>query len=162
MDAATRAKVDALLAILRGEDVGGECPAIAEGLAADAPLGRGVGGVRALVYARHAETMRLLERALAAAHIAVSPLRGTRVQRDVAVAAVRDAVGDAPHVLLVADARDCAGLHLAALSHIVFFHRVADAAVRAQVVGRAARPGRHSDLAVAELVIEGEINWVGV
>ena len=65
------------------------------------------------------------------------------------------------HVLLVADARDCAGLHLGALSHIVFFHRVADAAVRAQVIGRAARPGRRSDLAVTELVIEGEINWVG-
>ena len=153
------AVVARLIAAEPAAEPGDECAPFATGLAGDGPLGAGAAGgtgARVLIYARHAETMRLLERELAILGVMTAPLRGTRAQRDVAVATFKNVAGRAPRVLLVADARDCAGLHLPEISHVVFFHRVEDAAVRAQVVGRAARPGRTRDLIAYELLDEFE------
>ena len=83
-----------------------------------------------------------------------SVLRGTRAQKDAVLNAVREAAGN--RVLLVTAAKDCAGIHMPWLSDIVFYHRVADRHVEAQVAARGQRLGREHDLTVTVIVNEAE------
>jgi hypothetical protein len=105
-----------------------------------------------LVFTMHAESTRLVEQALAAAAIPHCVLRGCRAQKDAAVRALCDAVG----IMLVTAAKDCAGLHLPFVSHIVFYHRVLDRNVEAQVAARGQRLGRQANLEIITLVNEVE------
>lgn len=109
---------------------------------------------RILVFTMHAESTRLIEFALGIAQVPYSVLRGTRSQKDAVLDAVREAAG--VRVLLVTAAKDCAGIHMPWLSDIVFYHRVADRHVEAQVAARGQRLGREHDLTVTVLVNEAE------
>jgi hypothetical protein len=109
---------------------------------------------RILVFTMHAESTRLIEFALGIAQVPYSVLRGTRAQKDAVLNAVREAAGN--RVLLVTAAKDCAGIHMPWLSDIVFYHRVADRHVEAQVAARGQRLGREHDLTVTVIVNEAE------
>ena len=109
---------------------------------------------RTLVFTMHAESTRLIEFALGIAQVPYSVLRGTRAQKDAVLEAVRAGAGN--RVLLVTAAKDCAGIHMPWLSDIVFYHRVADRHVEAQVAARGQRLGREHDLVVTVLVNEAE------
>jgi hypothetical protein len=107
-----------------------------------------------LVFAMHPESTRLIEFALGLARIPYGVLRGARAQKDAAIEALRSA--PAGGVLLVTAAKDCAGIHMPWLTHIVFYHRVADPHVEAQVTARGQRLGRTHDLEVVVIANEGE------
>lgn len=152
-------KIAALLDIVRGVPVQ-NC--LSDGAAE--PFVRGLLAGRAVVpwpatsprkilvftmYAESTERIRVeLERA-AVPHVV---LRGTRANRDAAVATLR---GPAT-VMLVTSANDCAGLHLPFLSHVVLFHRVRDTAVEQQVAARGQRLGRTANLEIVSIVNEVE------
>ena len=107
-----------------------------------------------LVFAMHPESTRLIEFALELARIPYGVLRGARAQKDAAIESLRSA--PAGGVLLVTAAKDCAGIHMPWLTHIVFYHRVADPHVEAQVTARGQRLGRTHDLEVVVIANEGE------
>jgi len=110
---------------------------------------------RVLVFAMHPETTRQIEFAFGVSGIAYGVLRGGRAQKDAAVEALRAA--PAGGVLLVTAAKDCAGIHMPWLTHIVFYHRVADRHIEAQVAARGQRLGRTHDLSVVLIANEGEV-----
>jgi hypothetical protein len=108
-----------------------------------------------LVFAVIPETYAQLKVALDQRGIRHCSLRGTRAQKDEAVRVLRDdpAVG----VMLVASPKDCGGLDLPFLSHVVFYHRVMDRNVEAQVAARGQRLGRTHNLQIVTLINEGEL-----
>jgi superfamily II DNA/RNA helicase len=157
------AKVAALVRLARGlppegavED--GPVPAFVHGLLEgrrNVPRPPGA-PLRVLVFTMHPETTRALAAALAEAGLPHAALAGTRARRDEAVAALRGAPPGGPFLLLVTAARDCAGLDLPELTHVVFFHRVVDRSVETQVAARGQRPGRAVNLEVVALLNEDE------
>lgn len=107
----------------------------------------------------HPETIGQIRAGLTAAGIGYCALRGARAQRDTAVRELRDN----PHVrvMLVVSPRDCAGLDLPFLTHVVLYHRLLDRNVEAQVVARGQRLGRQHNLEVVSLLNEGEVEVPG-
>jgi hypothetical protein len=110
-----------------------------------------------LVFTMHAESTRLVAGALGACAVPFCVLRGARAQKDEAVAALRGGAA----VMLVTAARDCAGLDLPFISHVIFYHRVHDRHVEAQVAARGARLGRQHDLEIVALANEAEAAELG-
>lgn len=106
-----------------------------------------------LVFAVHSETTAVLSAELARYQVPFAVLRGTRAQKDEAVRRIRS--GEA-QVLVVTTPKDCAGLDLPFLSHVVFYHRVLDRNVEAQVAARGQRLGREHNLEILTLVNEAE------
>jgi hypothetical protein len=155
---AANPKLRALIALLRGEPI--DCindvathPYV-EGLLEgrrDQPWPPGKPH-KFLVFTMHSESTRLVERACANLEIRACVLRGCRAQKDEAVRALHEDVD----VMLVTAAKDCGGLNLPILSHIVFYHRVLDRNVEAQVAARGQRLGREGNLEVVTLVNEAE------
>ena len=155
---AANPKLRALIALLRGEPI--DCindvatrPYV-EGLLEgrrDQPWPPGKPH-KFLVFTMHSESTRLVERACADLEIRACVLRGCRAQKDEAVRALHEDVD----VMLVTAAKDCGGLNLPILSHIVFYHRVLDRNVEAQVAARGQRLGREGNLEVVTLVNEAE------
>jgi hypothetical protein len=111
-----------------------------------------------IVFTMHPESTRNLQRALDAAGIRYVNLRGSRDNKDQAVAALR---GDV-HVLLVTAAKDCAGLNLPFASTCVFYHRVLDRNVETQVAARGQRLGRLHNYEVVAIHNEAEVEEGGV
>ena len=107
---------------------------------------------KVLVFTVHPETTALIGAALGAAGVPFCVLRGSRAQKDEAVRRLREEVG----VMLVTSPKDSGGLHLPFLSHVVFYHRVLDRNVEAQVAARGQRLGRTHNLEVVTLVNEAE------
>ena len=108
-----------------------------------------------LIFTMHSEATRHIEFALEIAQVSYGVLRGTRTQKDAAVEKLRTAAMTS--VLLVTAAKDCAGIHMPWLSHVVFYHRVADHHVEAQVAARGQRLGREYNLEVVLIANEAEI-----
>ena len=108
-----------------------------------------------LVFTMHAESTRHIEFALELAGVSYGVLRGARAQKDAAVEELRSR--QTPGVLLVTSAKDCAGIHMPWLSHIVFYHRVTDRHVEAQVAARGQRLGREHNLEIVLIGNEAEV-----
>ena len=100
----------------------------------------------------HPESTAQISRALTAAGIPHCVLRGSRAQKDEEVRRLREEVP----VMLVSSAKDSAGLHLPFLSHIVFYHRLLDRNVEAQVAARGQRLGRTHELEIISIVNQAE------
>ena len=105
-----------------------------------------------LVFTVHAESTRLLHDTLTRFAVPHCVLSGTRAQKDEAVRCIREDVG----IMLVTAPKDCGGLNLPFLSHIVFYHRILDRNVEAQVAARGQRLGREHNLEVLTIVNEAE------
>lgn len=155
---AANPKLRALIALLRGEPI--DCISdvatrpYVEGLLEgrrDQPWPPGKPH-KFLVFTMHSESTRLVERACVELGVRACVLRGCRAQKDEAVRALHEDV----NVMLVTSAKDCGGLNLPILSHIVFYHRVLDRNVEAQVAARGQRLGREGNLEVVTLVNEAE------
>ena len=171
LDALNNPKLKALIQLMRGEFRKGQAapgpgePALdclrdvptapyVEGLLdgrrdAPWPLGR---GRKFLVFTMHAESTRLVASTCEGLAIPFCILRGTRAQKDEAVRALREEVD----VMLVTSAKDCGGLNLPFVSHIVFYHRILDRNVEAQVAARGQRLGREGNLEIVTLINEAE------
>jgi hypothetical protein len=113
------------------------------------PLGR---RRKFLVFTMHAESTRLIARACEALAIRFCILRGTRAEKDEVVRALREEID----VMLVTAAKDCGGLNLPQLSHIIFYHRILDRNVEAQVAARGQRLGREGNLEIVTFINEAE------
>ena len=107
---------------------------------------------KVLVFTMHAESTRDISAGLARAGVAHCVLRGSRAQKDEAVRALREDCG----VMLVTAPKDCGGIHLPFVSHVVFYHRVVDRNVEAQVAARGQRLGREHNLEVVSILYETE------
>ena len=113
------------------------------------PLGR---RRKFLIFTMHIESTYLIARACEAFAIRFCILRGTRAQKDETVRALREETD----VMLVTSAKDCGGLNLPLLSHVVFYHRILDRNVEAQVAARGQRLGREGNLEVVTFINEAE------
>lgn len=105
-----------------------------------------------LIFTMHAESTRLVARTCEGLAIPFCILRGTRAQKDEATRALHEDVD----VMLVTSAKDCGGLNLPLLSHLVFYHRILDRNVEAQVAARGQRLGREHNLEIVTLINEAE------
>jgi hypothetical protein len=105
-----------------------------------------------LVFTVHPESTRHIAAALTAAAVPFRALQGNRTQKDAAVRALHAEVD----VLLVTAPKDCGGLDLPLLSHVVFYHRVLDRNVEAQAAARGQRLQREHNLEVVALLNEAE------
>ena len=105
-----------------------------------------------LIFTMHSESTHRIAFACESLEIPFCILRGTRAQKDEAVRMLREEVG----IMLVTSAKDCGGLNLPFVSHIVFYHRVLDRNVEAQVAARGQRLGREGNLEIITLINEAE------
>jgi hypothetical protein len=109
-----------------------------------------------LVFTMHGESTAMLHQRFNDLNIRHCILRGTRVQKDEAIRCLREDV----HVMLVTAAKDCGGINLPFLSHIVFYHKVLDHNVETQVAARGQRLGRDHNFEVVTILNEEEATLV--
>ena len=89
-------------------------------------------------------------------------LQGNRNQKDDIIKQFSNNVANANannvtiNILLVTSAKDCAGLHLPFVTHIVFYHKVIDKNIEAQVAARGQRLGRTCNLEIISLLNSAE------
>lgn len=109
-----------------------------------------------LVFTMYGESTARLHNVLTQFGINHCILRGTRAQKDEAVRSLREDV----NVMLVTAAKDCGGLNLPFLSHVVMYHRVLDHNVETQVTARGQRLGREHNYEIVTLLNEAEIEGI--
>ena len=105
-----------------------------------------------LIFTMHPESTHHIAFACESLKIPFCVLRGTRAQKDEAVRLLREEVG----IMLVTSAKDCGGLNLPFVSHIVFYHHILDRNIEAQVAARGQRLGREGNLEIITLINEAE------
>jgi len=107
-----------------------------------------------LIFAVNSESYKILSGAMCLYKIMYCSMRGTRAKKDEAIRLLRDV--PECRVMLVVTPKDCAGLDLPWLSHIVFYHQVLDKNVESQVGARGQRLGRTHNLQIITLLNESE------
>jgi len=115
--------------------------------------------VKILIFAMHHETTNTIAEQLTRLGIKYCEPVGQRRSKngkDAQVAAFRDNIP----VMLVTSADQCSGLHLPCISHVIFYHRVVDPNIEAQVAGRGQRIGREFNLQVISLLNESEARGI--
>jgi hypothetical protein len=106
-----------------------------------------------LIFTMHTESTRLIANTLESLEIPFCILRGSRSQKDEAVRTIKDSN---VNIMLVTAAKDCGGLNLPFISHIVFYHRIIDRNVEAQMAARGQRLGREANLEIVTFINEFE------
>jgi len=105
-----------------------------------------------LIFTMHSESTTYLHKKLTSYNIPHCILRGTRIQKDEIIQRVKRDI----NVILVTAAKDCGGINMPFLSHIIFYHHVVDPNVELQVAGRGQRQGREYNLEIVKLLNESE------
>ena len=106
-----------------------------------------------LVFTMFSESTQFIATSLTKYAIPFYALKGTRSQKDEIIRSFRE---DDVNVILVTAAKDCGGLDLPFISHIVYYHKVIDRNVEAQVAGRGQRIGREHNLEIVSIINESE------
>ena len=106
-----------------------------------------------LIFSMMLETTTLLSNEMTKFKINHQILHGTRTQKDLII----QKFSQNNNILLVTSSKDCAGLHLPFVSHIIFYHKVIDKNIEAQVAARGQRLGRTSNLEIISLLNNSEI-----
>ena len=115
-----------------------------------------------LIFSMMSETTQLLNTELTKFGIKNLILQGNRNQKDDIIKQFSNNVANANtnnvtiNILLVTSAKDCAGLHLPFVTHIVFYHKVIDKNIEAQVAARGQRLGRTCNLEIISLLNSAE------
>lgn len=107
-----------------------------------------------LLFANYNETLELVEEFLEKQNIKYMQLTGDFRKLDDIITTFR--TSDDINVLLINSQQICAGLNLQFATSIVFFHKLTNIHVEAQVIGRAQRIGRTSNLKVYFLLYTNE------
>jgi len=105
-----------------------------------------------LIFTMHSESTTYLHKKLTSYNIPHCILRGTRTQKDEIIQQVKKDI----NIILVTAAKDCGGINMPFLSHIIFYHHVVDPNVELQVAGRGQRQGREYNLEIVKLLNESE------
>ena len=100
------------------------------------------------------ETTYMLNDELNKVNIKNTVLQGTRHQKDEIINKFENS--QTINVLLVTATKDCAGLHLPFVSHIIFYHKIIDKNIEAQVAARGQRLGRTYNLEIISLLNSAE------
>lgn len=111
---------------------------------------------KVLVFASHNETIGNIEEALHKQNIAYERLNGTFREMTRTLARFREY----GRVLIVNSSHYCAGVNIEFCTDLVFFHKLIHVGIEAQVIGRAQRIGRTTNLNVHYLMYENETNVV--
>jgi len=96
----------------------------------------------------YSESTRVVSKLLADFAIPFRVLGGTSVQKARIIDEFRRGVF---RILIVTATKDCGGMHMPFVSHVVFYHRVKDPTIMYQLAGRAQRLGRTHELTVTEI-----------
>ena len=107
-----------------------------------------------LIFTMHSESTAYLHKKLTQHKISHCILKGTRSQKDEAINLLKNSV----NVLIVTAAKDCGGINMPFLSHIIFYHQVIDHNIELQVAGRGQRQGRLQNLEIVKLLNESELH----
>jgi SNF2 family DNA or RNA helicase len=114
-------------------------------------------GVRKLlVFSLHSESLLKLQRMFLANRLTCFRLAGTTRQRSEVVRDFRDCTEDS--LLLVTSPKDCGGIHMPYVTHVVLYYNPTDLSVFSQVIARAHRRGRERSLTVYILCNEDELH----
>lgn len=113
---------------------------------------------RVLVFTNYNETIDLIRKELTAAGITHAILHGTPTQKDAIIQEFRER----GCVLLINSSIHCAGLDLQFATDLVYFHKIINEAVEAQVAGRAQRIGREYNLHIHHLVYKNEVTLLNM
>jgi hypothetical protein len=106
--------------------------------------------IKTLVFTMYPESTELILKNL---DIKCCKLSGTREQKD---AIISEFTNTDMNVLLLTSAKDCGGLDMPFISHLVLYHKVIDLNVMAQVVARGQRLNRTYNLEVTTIMSENE------
>lgn len=113
---------------------------------------------RYLVFSYHLESTKRILEAFDAAGIPATRLGGRREGRSGKDQALRTfRKSQKPReVLIITASKDCAGIHIPECTDEIFYHRVRNQDVAAQLAGRAQRPGRKNSLRIHNLLYPNE------
>ena len=159
IEAERNPKVKALLRIVRGEK-----PDDAKKINVDIPmLLPGTCSIpkptkrKTIVFASQDETLDNVETKLSEYNIQWLRLAGTAHMMHESLEKFRTGDYD---VMLIASNRVCAGMNIEFATNLVFYHKLMDKNIEAQVVGRAQRIGRKCDLNVYYICYDNERGYV--
>ncbi len=108
---------------------------------------------KVLVFAGFNETLNMVEAALVEHDICFLRLKGTAQEKGNTISKFR-VFGE---VLLINSSEQCAGINIEFATDLVYFHKILDSNVEAQVAGRAQRIGRKYNLRVHYLAYDNEV-----
>ena len=103
-----------------------------------------------LIFTMYPESTELILKNL---DIKCCKLSGTREQKD---AIINKFTNTDMNILLLTSAKDCGGLDMPFISHLIMYHKVIDLNVMAQVVARGQRLNRTYNLEVTTIMSENE------
>jgi hypothetical protein len=107
-----------------------------------------------LIFTMFPESTNIIAQELDARGIKYCVMQGTRDQKDECMSRMQR--GDAS-IMLLHSPKNCAGLNMPFISHVVFYHNLLDNEVKSQVAARGQRLGRRYNLEIAEIFNAGEI-----
>jgi hypothetical protein len=107
-----------------------------------------------LIFTMYPESTHTIANELDCLGISYCIMQGSRHQKDECIRRFQTDV----NVMLLTSAKNCAGLNLPFVSHIVFYHNVIDKNVEAQVAARGQRIGRLYNLEIATISNPDELS----
>lgn len=119
---------------------------------------------KAIIFANYNETLTNLETRLDKEKITFLRLQGTPKQIDTIVRRYKlpHDHAEAVNVLLINASEYCAGLNLQNTTDLIFTHKVIDKNVEAQLIGRAVRVGRTTNLNVHYVLYHNEFGYLQI
>jgi hypothetical protein len=111
-----------------------------------------------LIFAAYNETLALVQDYLSKQHISHAKLCGNSRQKAEIVRSFRMS----GRVLLINAHDNCAGIDMPFATHVIFFHKMFDDNVSAQVIGRCQRIGRTQNLQVYFIMYDNETKWTKI
>lgn len=114
---------------------------------------------KVLLFAGFNETLQLVEGYLTTKDIKFFRLHGTANEISRTIQEFRDCTVDS--ILLVNSNEICAGMNIQFATDMVFFHKIHNENIEAQVAGRAQRVGRKHNLNIFYLLYNNEEKYVG-
>jgi len=108
---------------------------------------------RYMIFCMYPESENEIILKLKSINIPFAILKGTREERDKAVDDIRRGT---VNVLLITSVKNCGGIHLPFLTHIIMYHYIIDDDIRAQTVARGQRVGREYNLEIITILNEAE------
>lgn len=111
---------------------------------------------KVVVFANYTETLKMVEAFLKENKIPFVNLHGTYKEK----AKIIKQFEDNGTVLLINSQQHCAGLNIHFMTDLVFFHKIFDDNIEAQVAGRGQRIGRTCNLAIHYLTYTNESDLV--
>ena len=113
-----------------------------------------------VVFTSYEESIELITKALNLRNITFWRLAGNAANINHVSRKFNTFVGNA--VLIINSSKHCAGLNLQSADWLIYFHKVLEKSVEAQIAGRGQRLGRASTLKIGYLLHKNEVSHVNI